>query len=483
MKKVKILTITLAIILITAIAFGGIYVQKQNRMENVVKDYKYAMDLKGTRTVRLELDTGTTTVVKDAEGKEVKDTENLTEEQMTEKGYTKEEVPNNSDDVKNEENYKKTKEILEKRLQKMGVNNYTIKLDTQAGDIVVEVPENETTDTVVGQLVTVGKFTIQDSETGEVLMDNNDIKLANVISGADNTSKTTTSKARIYLNIEFTKDGAKKLEDISNRYLKPEETENKEETADEAATTETTETNENGEEKTEKKVTIKIDDTEIMSTSFEEPMRTGKMQLSMGGASSDQKTLQGYASQASSIAVVLDTGNLPVKYQAAANEYVVSDVTTQELDIVIYALLAVVVIAVIVLIVRYKKLGALATISYIGLISVFLILIRYANVVISIEGIFAIALVLVLNYIFVNKLLSKIKEEKLTKTTVNKGIAETYKEFFIRIIPVCILAVVFCFINWSPISSFGMVMFWGIALIAIYNSIITNILLKIEADK
>ncbi len=148
MKKVKILTITLAIILITAIAFGGIYVQKQNRMENVVKDYKYAMDLKGTRTVRLELDTGTTTVVKDAEGKEVKDTENLTEEQMTEKGYTKEEVPNNSDDVKNEENYKKTKEILEKRLQKMGVNNYTIKLDTQAGDIVVEVPENETTDTV-----------------------------------------------------------------------------------------------------------------------------------------------------------------------------------------------------------------------------------------------------------------------------------------------------------------------------------------------
>ena len=44
MKKVKILTITLAIILITAIAFGGIYVQKQNRMENVVEDYKYAMD-------------------------------------------------------------------------------------------------------------------------------------------------------------------------------------------------------------------------------------------------------------------------------------------------------------------------------------------------------------------------------------------------------------------------------------------------------
>ncbi len=327
MKKVKILTITLAIILITAIAFGGIYVQKQNRMENVVEDYKYAMDLEGTRTVRLEVDTGTTTVVKDSEGKEVKDTENLTEEQMTEKGYTKEEVPNNSEDVKNEENYKKAKEILEKRLQKMGVNNYTIKLDTQAGDIVVEIPEDDSTDTVVSQLVTVGKFTIQDSETGEVLMDNNDIKLASAISGADNTSTSAVAKTRIYLNIEFTKDGAKKLEDISNRYLKPVETENKEEATDEAATTETTETDENGEEKTEKKVTIKIDDTEIMTTNFEEPMRTGKMQLSMGGASSDQKTLQGYAARASSIAVVLDTGNLPVKYQATENSYVLSDVT------------------------------------------------------------------------------------------------------------------------------------------------------------
>ena len=38
MKKVKILTITLAIILVTAISFGGIYIQTQNRMENKIKN-------------------------------------------------------------------------------------------------------------------------------------------------------------------------------------------------------------------------------------------------------------------------------------------------------------------------------------------------------------------------------------------------------------------------------------------------------------
>ena len=37
MKKVKILTIILAIILISAIAFLGVYSQVQNRMENKVK--------------------------------------------------------------------------------------------------------------------------------------------------------------------------------------------------------------------------------------------------------------------------------------------------------------------------------------------------------------------------------------------------------------------------------------------------------------
>lgn len=434
MKKIKILTITLVIILITAIAFGGIYIQKQNRMENIVKDYEFAMDLKGTRNIKLQ--------------------------------------PNNEEGTEiNVEDYKKSKNILEKRFEKIGLNNYTIKLDEQAGTIIVEIPENETTDAIVSQIGTVGRFEIQDSETGEVLMNNDDIKQANVMSNA-NSQTASQSGTTIYLNIEFTKEGSKKLEEISNKYVKSSETENN--------TDENTEATE--EKSEEKKVSIKLDDTEIITTSFDEPITTGSLQLSMGGSSKEQKTLQTYVSQASSIAIVLDTGKLPVKYQISENKYVLSDITSQDLAIVIYVLLAIAVIALIRLIIKYKKQGAIATIAYIGLISVFLILIRYANVVLSIDGIFAIAIVLVLNYIFVNTLCSKLNKEE-NKESINKKLVETYKEFFIRIIPVCILAIVFCFINWSPISSFGMVMFWGITLIAIYNSIVTNILLKIEADK
>ena len=226
-----------------------------------------------------------------------------------------------------------------------------------------------------------------------------------------------------------------------------------------------------------------IDDEEIMSTSFDEPLKTGKLQLSVGSSTTEAKTLQGYISQASNMAVVLDTGKMPVKYEVDENKYILSDITNQELNIIEYTIAGIVLLSLIIWIVRYKLTGLLGSISYIGLTSILLLLIRYANVTLSIQGIFGIAIILILNYIFINKLLSKLKKEKLDKEMIKQMIKETYKEFFIKILPIGIAVITFCFAGWAPISSFGMVMFWGIILIAIYNFIITNNLLKIEANK
>ena len=99
MKKIKLLTIILAIVLVTMVAFFGVYVPVQNRMENKVKDYDYAMDLKGGRNVRLSVDNTVDTVIKDADGNEVTDADNLTDEELAAKGYTKEEKVANSEDV------------------------------------------------------------------------------------------------------------------------------------------------------------------------------------------------------------------------------------------------------------------------------------------------------------------------------------------------------------------------------------------------
>lgn len=470
MKKVKTLTIILIIILLTTIAVLGIYIPKQNRMENIVKDYTYGMDLKGGRVITLKSDTSNKTIIKDKDGKEVSDAENLSEEELKEKGYVKEEVPYNSSEVLNENNYKKSKEIIEKRLQNLGLQNCEIRLNEQNGDIMVKIPEDSATDEIVSNLGTAGKFEIVDSQTNEVLMDNGDIEKANVMYGSNPNSAGTM----VYLNIEFDKEGTKKLEEISGKYKNEENTSN---TTNEENTTDDTNT-ENNTEETKKEITMKIDDETIMTTDFDEPLKTGKLQLSVGNSATDEKTLNGYIAQATSMATVLDAGNMPIKYTIDENKYILSDITKDNINTVFYVIAGIVAISLIVLIVRYKTQGLLGAISYIGLASLLSIILRYTNVVISIEGIIGIILVLILNYIFVNKLLAKINRKELNKETVNQNLKQTYKEFFMLIIPICIATITFCFINYEPISSFGMVMFWGIVLIAIYNIVITNLLIK-----
>ena len=237
MKKIKLLTITLIIVLVTMVAFFGVYVQKQNRMEDKVRDYSYSMDLKGARNVTLKVSQENKITIKDSNGDEVADSEDLTDEEIAQNGYTKEEIPYNSEETLTVENYKKSKEILEKRLKAMDVQNYTIKLNEQTGDIILELTEDENTDSIISNIGTTGKFEIVDTQTNEVLMNNEDIKLANVMYGTGSSTGTTSSGTTVYLNIEFTKEGKQKLEDISNKYIST-ETDTTEESTTEDVTSE-----------------------------------------------------------------------------------------------------------------------------------------------------------------------------------------------------------------------------------------------------
>ena len=128
-NKIKIVTIILAIVLITLVGFFGIYVQVQNRMENQVKGYYYASDINGVRRVALTPSVSSKEIVKDSEGKEVENSESLTDDQIKEKGYTKEYEKYNPDDQMTLDNYKLTKNIIEKRLQARGVEDYTVRLE------------------------------------------------------------------------------------------------------------------------------------------------------------------------------------------------------------------------------------------------------------------------------------------------------------------------------------------------------------------
>ena len=435
MKTIKITTIVLAIILVAMISFFGIYIQNRNTMENKVKDYTYSMDINGARTIKLELNA------------------------------------DNSEEIKTKENYQLAKKIIEKRLENLDVESYNISLNETTGEMIIEIPENSGTDNAVSKLSTVGKFEIIDSETKEVLMNNEDIKSSDVL------YNTSTNGTAVYLEIAFNKEGKKKLEEISKTYVEVEENNTEdnvttEETIENTAEEEKTET----EETNEKTITMKIDDEEIMTTSFSEPMTTGKIQLSVGTATTDKTTLQDYITQAQNVAIVLDSENLPVKYDITKNQYILSDITEQDLVCIAMTIAVIAIIGIVVLIVKYKTNGALAGILYIGLAALYLLLVRYANVVISIESIFGIITILILNYIFTTMLLENIIKEK----NINKATLNTYTKFFSRIIPICAIVIAFCFVKWIPISSFGMISFWGLVLIAVYNATITRSILNIK---
>ena len=110
MKTLKIITITLAIILVTLVAFGGVYIKTQNRMENKVKDYELGRELKGGRVIEVKV-----TTAEDSKPKE----EDLTLE-----------------------NYETVKKTIETRLKSFGAQDYTISLNKENGTIIVELPEN-----------------------------------------------------------------------------------------------------------------------------------------------------------------------------------------------------------------------------------------------------------------------------------------------------------------------------------------------------
>lgn len=417
MKKVKKLTIILTILLICLVSFIGIYVQKQNVMRNIVKDYEFGMNLEGYRELRLKV----------AKNEEV----------------TSEKV-------------QQVKEMIEKRLKEFNAQDYLIRVNYTTGEVVLELEEASNTDKIVSDIYTGGILKMVDSKDhNNVLMTNEHIDKVSVL------YNTTENGTAIYLDLKFTEEGSKKMEELSaNQYKTIKKEENAEKTE------ETTDTETKKEEDNQPKLTLMIDDTELVSSSFDTPITGGRLQLSLNAASTNAEKIQEAVNNGTAIAAILNNGPLPIKYEVNSNTYIYSEITDQMKMIFVLAIAVLILIALIILVIKYKMPAILAGISYIGFIALYLLVLRYANVVISLEGIAGILIILILNYLLMQKLLSK------SSTT------EAFKEIAIQSIPVVAVIIAFSFIRWTNIASFGMTMFWGLLLTTIYNFVVTKALLE-----
>lgn len=447
MKALKRTLIILLIILLALISFGGIYIQKTKFVENILPEYKLGPDFTGLRNIGLKVSDATKDIYYDLDG-------NVVDEEG--KNTTKKVESVNKEENLTKDNYKKAKEIIEKRLEKIkqvqytsagivenkAIDYYTIKQNEETGKIELKLPENANTDMVLRYVATKGDFTIVDDQDN-VLMDNSYIKEANV--GYSSTSSGVT----VYLTIQFDKQGTEKLKEISNTFIKT--------------------TDEEGNDTT-KKIKVKIDDSEMLNTYFTEEISNGIIQLSFGTATGN--SLATYAQEAKNLETLLNAGNLPIVYEADENHYVLSDINKDMLFIPAIVIMSLLVIGIIILIVKYKVKGLLGAISIIGYIATFLIIVRLTNVVITLEGVAGIITSIILEYISIMYALNKMKEN--TDLTCN----QCFTKFLPILVPIAISTVILCFVKWLPIYSFGMTMFWGIILVIVYNHVVTKLLVS-----
>ena len=458
MKKVKIITIILAIVLVSLVAFGGVYIQTQNRMEDKVKEYSLGRELNGERVVEIKVTDGS------KEGKTKPSDEELTVE-----------------------NYETVKKTVENRLKDLGAQDYTISLDKENGTIRVELPENSNTDTYVYYLTASGKVEMKEKDTENVLLNDSMIKKAQY---------TYTSNAdgayQVYLELILTKDGQAKLDEVKNDYAvlatEVSEAESKNNTTSDNTTTEsstdedntTTNTTTEGTETQKSEENKKIASLTIAGTSYDiEKYEKNKITVKIGSQTSNTTTVNNSIAKAAELSMLINAGKYPIDYEVDVNRYVESDIEQQQLIYFIAGVAVILVIIFIIATIKYKGKGLLASISFIGFIALTSLLLRYTNVIISIEGIGAILLTIIINLKLNQMILNKTK----TMDVVSEATKASYKELFTSIIPIIIITIVFCFSGWTSLSSFGMIMFWGLVLIAVYNIVVTKTLLKLKESK
>lgn len=480
-RNLKVILVVLIVILISVISFGGIYYVNKGEMKNRLPDYVLGSSIKGYRHITLvasestnedENNTNSTsnttenTTENATENETSNTTENATENNTTENAVNT--TNTTSENVNTASNYKKSANIIKRRLKVLNIDNYNVTCDESTGRIVVDLPEDDKTDIILSDLTEVGKFTIEDSETGEVLLDNGDVK--SVKFGQQNTG--TSSSSSLIMGIEFNSKGTKKFRNITKEYQN-ELAENSTEESNTTNSTNTTENSTDSSEKKDKKVKIKIDDAEILTTDFSEVIDNGVLTLTVGNANDETQR-----NSALNIGAIIQNEPLPVKYQVEGNTYTESSIDENTLKVIIYCLVVIALVIALVLIVKYRTMGILQAILSVGYIGLLLIVIRYANVVESLDGILSIFVCYVINSIFAFMISKVLSNKDLTKKVSKKSVNNVIKKYGLIIIPELIIATVCLFTSWSAIFSFGMILFWGVVISFVYNVAVTKFIEK-----
>ncbi len=463
-RKLKIILCTLVIVLITLIAFVGVYVKDVVIFKSKLPEYSLAPEFGEKRITSLKISEEENEIIYDKDGKIV----DAIPEGANEEDYEKKKEKVNKEDAYKAENYKTVKKVIEGRLENQGVEDYKVRVDENTGKATIELPDDLKTDTLIQYMLLKGDFSIKDSKTGDILMDKTQVESAKAV-----YTNSQNGGVVVILNIRFNKEGKVKLAEISKEYLKTEDTNKTEENETE---------NEESSDEDVKKVTVAIQGQDVITTQFEEEMTEGELPITFGTAT-DAETLTAYLDQARFYAMLIDNQDMPLIYEVENSISMQGKLEDNATKIVMAVVLISLVIICLYLIFKYKVNGIIAILSFIAWVSLLLIIVRYTATELSLNSIVAITVLMILDVFLVVKMLSSIEKEP-SYENVAKTTLQVYVKNVEVIIAVLIAAVVFTFMQKAVAFSFGMTLFYGIISIAIANLVfLRTMLLAKYSDK
>lgn len=452
-------TITIIIILVLALlmfaSFFGVYKKNENGEKvNLLPNLKLGMEFGQTRTITANVSEQTTKTIYDAEGNIITPEDGV--EYTEEAGYKTVETPVNDASIKTLENYRKTKDIIEKRLEGNNIADFNIELDEKTGQIKLQIPENESADEIEYLIKNTGSLILLDSEIFEVVFDNSYFDKAEVMRSQGDI------ETGIFLQLSFNEEGTKRINELADIYK----------------TTTEEQTDETGETKQvekSKSVWVILNDSFLGATVLPNIVYDGKIILTFA-ASSDTKELNEAVKSASQQAVLLNSGTTPLQYEYS-DEVVETNITTQSILLYLSAIGMVFLLAYAYLIIKFKAKGFISIYFQVGYLAVLLLLLRLTSVTITMEGMAAIIISLILDYIFTY----------ITLTNLNTEVEGMYKksnlQFLFNSLPIYIIALVFTYGKLTYINSFGMTLFWGIIMVYLYNYVFTKFIYENLSEK
>lgn len=441
-KRLTTIILTLVAVILIIVGFVGVYLPKYNKIENVVPDFNLGTELNGVLECRFtpDLSEEEKTVFVDKDGNikgEVVESEDGT---LPETSYTIEtkNIKANEDKALTKENFEKVKEIFKERLKLAGATEYSIRLDTETGNMVVELSQNDDTELLYTTMLSLnGEFTIEDTQTGVILLDNSHIESAEPYIG-----QIESGEYVVCLKVNFNEEGAKKLKEISNRYI--------------------TYVSSTGESTTDT-ISIKLDGQDLREPMyFSEEHTLTYLNIIMSDALTDQEVINETTESIQTIANIINSGKLPVEYEEETPRLILSSVPEDIIDYVMIGIAILLVVALVVLIVRFKMRGFIAGILNGGFVAFVILALKYLQLVISPSSLIAIFFVIILNLVFL-------------KLYLKNSYLEAMKKYYLMIVPVIVVGFIFTFFVTESVAGIGTVLFWSLLIQIMYNFVFTKL--------